>query len=291
MLQGIVVRAYSGFYYVEIDKEVWECRLRGKFRLAKQNVLPGDRVRVREGGGKTGVIEEILPRNTVLERPQVANVDQVVMVFACADPDPQTELLDRMLVQAEAAGLIPIICFNKTDLVGRDAVDAPAKIYTDAGYHVLPTSVVTGEGITELRNYLKDHLTVFAGPSGSGKSSLLNAIHPGFGLKTGQVSRKIGRGRHTTRYAELLELEPGSLVVDSPGFSNLYLPNIDRKNLGEMFPEFVPYIEECRFNGCLHRAEPDCGIKEALHQGKINPERYKHYLVFLEEMESREKKY
>jgi len=291
MQQGTVIRAYSGFYYVEIDKEVWECRLRGKFRLLKQTVLPGDRVKVREGGEKTGVIEEILPRSTVLDRPQVANVDQVVIVLACADPDPQTDLLDRLLVQAEAAGLLPIICFNKTDLVDKAVVDSLIRIYIDAGYKVLPTSTKAEAGIAELRNCLKGHLTVFAGPSGAGKSSLLNAVYPGFGLKTGQVSRKIGRGRHTTRYAELLELEPESLVVDSPGFSSLYMPEMDSKNLGEMFPEFLPYIEHCRFNGCLHRAEPDCAVKEALHEGKISPERYQHYLIFLEELDSREKRY
>ncbi|MBU7006624.1 ribosome small subunit-dependent GTPase A [Phosphitispora fastidiosa] len=291
MQQGTVVRAYSGFYYVEIDKEVWECRLRGKFRLSKQTVLPGDRVKVREGGKKTGVIEEILPRTTVLDRPQVANVDQVVIVMACADPDPQTDLLDRLLVQAEAAGLLPIICFNKTDLVDIETTASLVKIYIDAGYKVLPASAKTQEGITELRDCLKGHLTVFAGPSGAGKSSLLNVVHSGFGLKTGRVSRKIGRGRHTTRYAELLELDPGSLVVDSPGFSSLYIPEMDRKHLGEMFPEFLAYIEQCRFNGCLHRAEPDCAVKQALHEGKINPERYQHYLLFLEELDSREKRY
>ncbi|WP_418790477.1 ribosome small subunit-dependent GTPase A [Phosphitispora sp. TUW77] len=291
MLQGTVIRAYSGFYYVEIDKEVWECRLRGKFRLLKQNVLPGDRVKVQDGGGKTGVIEEILPRVTVLERPQVANVDQVLIVFACASPDPQTDLTDRMLVHAEAAGLLPIICFNKTDLVGPKIINSLKSIYDNIGYKVLFTSTITGEGIGELRNCLKGRLTVFAGPSGAGKSSLLNAVYPGFELKTGQVSKKIGRGRHTTRYAELLELEPDSLVVDTPGFSNLYMPEMDNKNLGEMFPEFMLYAEKCRFNGCLHKAEPDCAVKEALHQGKISPERYKHYVVFLEELESREKKY
>lgn len=237
------------------------------------------------------MIEEILPRSTVLDRPQVANVDQVVIVLACADPDPQTDLLDRLLVQAEAAGLLPIICFNKTDLVDKAVVDSLIRIYIDAGYKVLPTSTKAEAGIAELRNCLKGHLTVFAGPSGAGKSSLLNAVYPGFGLKTGQVSRKIGRGRHTTRYAELLELEPESLVVDSPGFSSLYMPEMDSKNLGEMFPEFLPYIEHCRFNGCLHRAEPDCAVKEALHEGKISPERYQHYLIFLEELDSREKRY
>ena len=291
MQQGTVVRAYSGFYYVEIDKEVWECRLRGKFRLSGQNVLPGDRVVVRPGGKNTGVIEEVLPRSTVLDRPQVANVDQVVIVFACADPDPQTDLLDRMLVQAEAQGLVPVICVNKTDLVTEQAVESLIKDYVTAGYTVLPTSTVNNRGILELSRLLSGHISVFAGPSGSGKSSLLNAINDGFKLKTGQVSKKIGRGRHTTRFAELLELSPGSLVVDSPGFSNLYMPEINKLYLAEMFPEFLPYLGLCRFNGCLHRAEPQCAIKEAVDEGKVSPKRYEHYLAFLKELEARVNQY
>ena len=291
MQQGTVVRAYSGFYYVEIDKEVWECRLRGKFRLSGQNVLPGDRVVVRPGGKNTGVIEEVLPRSTVLDRPQVANVDQVVIVFACADPDPQTDLLDRMLVQSEAQGLVPVICVNKTDLVTEQAVESLIKDYVTAGYTVLPTSTVNNRGILELSRLLSGHISVFAGPSGSGKSSLLNAINDGFKLKTGQVSKKIGRGRHTTRFAELLELSPGSLVVDSPGFSNLYMPEINKLYLAEMFPEFLPYLGLCRFNGCLHRAEPQCAIKEAVDEGKVSPKRYEHYLAFLKELEARVNQY
>ncbi len=291
MLQGIVVRAYSGFYYVKADNEIWECRLRGKFRLTGQNVLAGDRVKVRETGKGTGVIEEVLPRATVLDRPPVANVDQVIITFACADPDPQTELLDRMLIQAEAAGLVPVICFNKMDLVDEKTVAELTGSYRNAGYTVLVTSAVHGIGVEDLRRRLKGLITVFAGPSGSGKSSLLNAIHPDFRLKTGKVSEKIGRGRHTTRYAELLELEPGSLVVDSPGFSSLYLPEIDKRHLAYMFPEFLPYLDNCKFNGCLHRAEPGCAVKCGVEEGTISRERYAHYLMFLEELIARERRY
>jgi ribosome biogenesis GTPase len=268
MRQGTVIKAYSSFYYVEIGDRLWECRLRGKFRLAKQNVLPGDRVMLKETGDLTGVIEEVLPRTSVLDRPQVANVDQVVIVFACAEPDPQTELLDRMLVSAEFAGLLPVIC-----------------------YTVLETSAVNGTGTDSLRRCLQGRTTVFAGPSGSGKSSLLNAVHPGLRLKTGKVSEKIGRGRHTTRFAELLKLGPDSLVVDSPGFSSLHLPDIDKQYLAGMFPEFTPYAGGCRFNGCLHRAEPECAVKKAVDEGEVSRERYSHYLVFLEELISRERRY
>lgn len=291
MQQGVVVKAYSSFYYVEINNEIWECRLRGKFRLTRENVLAGDRVRVKETGKKTGVIEEIFPRTTLLERPPVANVDQVIVIFACADPDPQMELLDRMLVQAEAAGLTPIICFNKADLLDEAGVTALTKDYTDAGYRVLVTSATHGQGITDLKEILQGHISVFAGPSGSGKSSLLNALHPGFKLKTGQVSEKIGRGRHTTRYAELLELEPRSLVVDSPGFSTLYMPEINKLHLAELFPEFLPYLDRCKFNGCLHKAEPDCAVKQGVDAGEISRQRYSHYLLFLDELSERERRY
>ncbi|PKM81728.1 MAG: ribosome small subunit-dependent GTPase A [Firmicutes bacterium HGW-Firmicutes-14] len=291
MRQGTVIKAYSSFYYVEIGDRLWECRLRGKFRLAKQNVLPGDRVMLKETGDLTGVIEEVLPRTSVLDRPQVANVDQVVIVFACAEPDPQTELLDRMLVSAEFAGLLPVICFNKVDLVDEKTVEDLIADYRRSGYTVLETSAVNGTGTDSLRRCLQGRTTVFAGPSGSGKSSLLNAVHPGLRLKTGKVSEKIGRGRHTTRFAELLKLGPDSLVVDSPGFSSLHLPDIDKQYLAGMFPEFTPYAGGCRFNGCLHRAEPECAVKKAVDEGEVSRERYSHYLVFLEELISRERRY
>lgn len=291
MQKGVVIKAYSSFYYVEINNDLWECRLRGKFRLTKENVFAGDRVRVKETGMKTGVIEEILPRTTVLERPPVTNVDQVIIVFACANPDPQTELLDRMLIQAEAAGLTPIICFNKADLVDDAVISALTKDYSAAGYRFVACSAKLGTGVTDLQGILNGHISVFAGPSGSGKSSLLNALHPGFKLKTGKVSAKIGRGRHTTRYAELLKLEPGCLVVDSPGFSTLYLPEISRVHLDELFPEFLPYHEKCKFNGCIHKSEPECAVKQGVEAGEISSHRYSHYLLFLDELSERERRY
>ena len=291
MLQGVVVKAYSGFYYVDINNQIWECRLRGKFRLTRQNVMAGDRVMVRETGDKTGVIEEALPRVSQLDRPPVANVDRAVIVFACADPDPQTELLDRMLIHAEEAGLSPVLCFNKIDLADSKKVEDLTRDYREAGYAVLLTCAVSGYGIERLCEALTGHISVLAGPSGSGKSSLLNTIHPGFKLKTGRVSEKIGRGRHTTRHTELLELEPGSLVVDTPGFSSLYLPEIDKRHLAEMFPEFMPYIDQCKFTGCLHSAEPGCAVKARVDEGKLSRERYQHYLMFLDELTARERRY
>lgn len=290
-MNGVVVRTYSGFCYVDINGEIWECRLRGKFRLTKQSVLAGDKVVVKETGKRQGVIEDVLPRATKLDRPPVANVDQVLVVFACADPDPQTELLDRILIQAETAGITPVICFNKIDLVDGDTVESLTSEYRKAGYGVITTSTLIGTGIEDLREELKGKITVLAGPSGAGKSSLLNTCYPGFKLKTGKVSDKIGRGRHTTRYAELLETEPGSMVVDSPGFSSLHMPEIDKQHLAEMFPEFIDYLDQCKFNGCLHRAEPECIVKKAVEEGVIGRSRYHHYLLFLEELTARERRY
>ncbi len=290
-MNGVVVRTYSGFCYVDIEGDIWECRLRGKFRLTKQSVLAGDRVKVKETADKKGVIEEVLPRATRLDRPAVANVEQVVIVFACRDPAPQTELLDRILVQAEAADISPVICFNKSDLVEDEYLEGLVADYRKTGYRVIPTSTVSGTGVDQLRECLHGRITVLAGPSGAGKSSLLNAVHPGFSLKTGKVSDKIGRGRHTTRYAELLETEPGSMVVDSPGFSSLYLPEIDKESLPELFPDFLEHLDRCKFNGCLHRAEPECAVKKAVKVGHISEKRYEHYLIFLEELIERERRY
>lgn len=291
MQQGIVVRTYSGFCYILIEGEIWECRLRGKLRLAKQTVLAGDFVNISEIGKNKGVVEEVLPRKTELDRPAVANVDQVVIVFACADPEPQIELLDRILIQAENAGLVAVICFNKTDLIENNALEALIGYYLKIGYPVITTSTHSGAGIQELHLSLKGHITVLAGPSGAGKSSLLNAVCPGLSLKTASVSKKIGRGRHTTRFAELLEIESGSMVVDSPGFSNLYIPDIHKQHLAEMFPEFSTQPGKCKFNGCLHRAEPFCAVKDGVEKGEIIRGRYDHYLTFLAELDSRERRY
>lgn len=291
MLEGIVIKAYSSFYYVEIGEEVWECRLRGKFRLSGKDVLAGDRVKIKPGDACKGVIEEILPRTTELVRPPVANVDQSVLVFACADPDPQFELLNRMLVQAEVIGLNSIICFNKADLVSAEKLEELRAEYNKAGYRVIVTCTKTGLGLEELRQALHGHITVFAGPSGVGKSSLLNAVHPGFQLKTGKVSDKIGRGRHTTRFAELLKIDADALVVDSPGFSTLYIPDMEPVHLAEYFPEFEPFLNKCKFNGCLHHTEPGCAVKKGLDEDNISRERYVYYLSFLQELLGRERRY
>ncbi|MDN5293543.1 MAG: ribosome biosis GTPase / thiamine phosphate phosphatase [Eubacteriales bacterium] len=289
MREGVVVKACGGFFYVKEGDKVWECFLRGKLRKQGERILVGDRVRFRESDRERGVVEEVLPRRLALVRPPVANVDQVIIVFAVADPDPNISLLDRLLVQVGHAGPEAVICFNKADLEGEDPYRL-RDIYQRAGYKFLITSTVTGQGIDELAETLKNRITVFAGPSGAGKSSLLNALNPGWQLKTGEVSAKIGRGRHTTRHVELLELKEGGFVADTPGFSSLYLPEIAPEELAAYFPEFSEPAQECRFTSCLHHREPDCGVKKAVEEGQIPSSRYRNYLAFLEELREMEER-
>ncbi|MDQ0285773.1 ribosome biogenesis GTPase [Desulfofundulus luciae] len=288
--EGTVVKAYGGHYYVASGEEIHDCVLRGRFRREKKQVLVGDRVTFRLLPQGQGVIEEVHPRRTTLVRPPVANVDRALIVFAMKDPDPNTFLLDRFLIQAEHAGVGPAICFNKVDLgedLSRDMIGA----YRRAGYPVVCTSVLDGSGLDELRALLQGHITVLAGPSGVGKSSLLNAMVPGLNLKTGEISRKLGRGRHTTRHVELLCLPGGGLVADTPGFSSLYLPEMKREELGEFYPEFVARRDDCRFTGCLHFQEPDCAVKRAVEKGEISAFRYENYLQLLQEVMELERRY
>ncbi|MGB9802599.1 ribosome small subunit-dependent GTPase A [Desulfofundulus sp.] len=291
MLQeGTVVKAYGGHYYIASGREIFDCTLRGRFRREKKQVLVGDRVTFRLEARGYGVIEEIHPRRTTLVRPPVANVDRALIVFAVKDPEPSTFLLDRFLTQAEHAGVRPAICFNKMDL-GTEPVSNIIGAYRRAGYPVVCTSALDGSGLDELRVLLEGHITVFAGPSGVGKSSLLNALVPGLELKTGEISRKLGRGRHTTRHVELLCLPGGGLVADTPGFSSLYLPEMKREELGEYYPEFLTYRDGCRFTGCLHFQEPDCAVKKAVEAGEIAAFRYENYLRLLKEVMEMERRY
>lgn len=289
-MEGIVIKGYSGFYYVRIGKDLWECSLRGRFRLEKQQVLVGDRVVVKQRHGLKGVIDKVLPRRTFLIRPPVANVERAVIIFAAMDPDPNLPLLDRFLLLAAAAGVEPVICFNKADLA-KEKVQEMTGLYRKVGYHVFYTSAKQKVGLEDLQSVLNEGISVLAGPSGVGKSSLLNAIAPGLSLKTGEISQKLGRGKHTTRHVELLSLPSGGLVADTPGFSSLYLPKMKREELADFFPEFIKYMNGCRFNGCLHNQEPDCAVKNAVAQGDISEQRYNNYLMFLKEVIEQERRY
>lgn len=291
MREGIIVRAYAGFYYVKVDQKIWECKVRGRLRLNREKILPGDRAEVSETAPGKGVVERLLPRTRELLRPAVANVQQVVIVMSLIQPEPNLGLLDRLLILIEAEKMDPLIVFNKADLV-TEAVECDlVELYRQAGYPVVATSACNGTGINELQGYLQGQISILAGPSGVGKSSLLNAVQPGLALRTGTVSQKIGRGRHTTRYVELLPLEAGGLVADSPGFSVLTLPNLKREELSSYFREMDELIGGCRFNSCLHRSEPDCVVKQARQEGRIDDRRYQSYLTLLQEVIANEQRY
>jgi ribosome biogenesis GTPase len=290
MIEGVVIKGYGGFYFVYTPEGLWRCSLRGRIRHRGEQVLVGDRVLVRPAGDGVGTVEEVLPRKTRLVRPPVANVDQVVIVMAAAEPEADLYLLDRLLVVVGATGLEAAICVNKVDLV---AAGGPSwvEVYRRAAYSVVTTSTVTRTGLDRLVDLLAGKVSVLAGPSGVGKSSLLNALVPGLALKTGGISRKLGRGRHVTRHVELLVLPQHGLVADTPGFSSLYLPALKREQVSELFPEMEAHRGRCRFAVCLHYREPECGVRQAVAEGKIAPWRYEHYVRFLEEVMAEERRY
>ncbi|MCR4403276.1 MAG: ribosome small subunit-dependent GTPase A [Firmicutes bacterium] len=292
MPEGRVTRAYAGHYYVDSGGKTVDCAVRGRLRKEGKEILVGDMVSFSVTGPDSGVIEGLLPRKSRLVRPPVANVDQAVIVMACADPDPDLELLDRMLVAVASAGLETVICFNKMDLVSDYASRKMAQPYRRAGYSVVRASARAGWGLRPLRKALAGKISVFSGPSGVGKSALLNALEPGLRLRCGETSAKTGRGRHTTRYSVLLEVRPGGYVADTPGFSRLELDlaGLRREALDDYFPELVARRNGCRFAGCLHHKEPGCAVRASVEAGEVSPSRYAHYVKFLEEIIEAERK-
>lgn len=287
-----VIKMYNGFYYLQVagQEELLSCRLRGRIKRNKGAVVTGDYVEYQMLDDGTGVIESCLPRRTLLKRPAVANIDQVLITFAARQPDLNQLLLNRFLVLAEWSGIPEIvICINKCDLLEEKADFL--QDYVQAGYKLLMVSAQEGQGIQELKNLLTGRVTVFAGPSGVGKSSLLNAVDSNLELATGKISDKIKRGKHTTRAACLLPLPEGGTVVDTPGFSAAELENIDKTQLAYYFPEFRPYIEKCYYNTCTHSHEPDCAVKEAVEAGAICQARYEAYLNILQTINERKKAY
>ncbi len=286
MIKGKIIKGISSFYYVKAENgHIFECKARGIFR--KDNIIPvvGDGVMVDIKDDDTGVIVEISKRENYLIRPPVANVDLSIIVFSFTRPDPNLNLLDRFLVALEKKDIGVSICFNKSDLTDNINQSNMISIYESAGYDVICTSTKTGEGLRELKERLKNNTSVFAGPSGVGKSSLLNSIQSGLRLRTGDISQKAERGKHTTRHVELLELDFGGSVLDTPGFSSLEVGDIDEEELAYLFPEFEPYIADCRFSGCRHLNEPYCEIKNQVKTNGIAPSRYDSYLLFLKEIQ------
>lgn len=291
MRQGVVIKAYNSFYYVQHDEAVIMCTVRGRFKKERFSLLVGDEVVYSLTGEGKGVVEEILPRRTLLQRPMVANVTQVVLTFAAANPDLNISLIDKFLVVAEASELKTVLCINKADLADRAMLESISELYRSIGYPVIIVSAQTGEGVAALRECLFDQITVFSGPSGVGKSSLLNAIEPGLTLMTGAVSEKIGRGKHTTRFAQLLPLAGGGFVVDTPGFSFTEFAQMKEQEVAYCFPEMAMRAAECHFNTCLHDKEPKCAVKEAVATGEIYRSRYETYLEILQEIREQRSRY
>lgn len=281
-MEGKIIKGIGGFYYIKTEDGLIECKARGKFRHKDIKPIVGDNVIIKVENGK-GVIEDILERSSELIRPTVANVTQAFVVFAIKNPDINFDLLNRFLVLCEHNNIKSIVCLNKVDLVSDEEREEVRKKINDIGYEVLYINAKKGEGIDSLKEKLKGNETVLCGPSGAGKSTLINKLINRDHMETGSVSDKIGRGKHTTRHSELIEISEGYLV-DTPGFSTLEVNFIDKEELRYCFPEFEEYNHECKFRGCLHNKEPKCAVKEAVQEGKINEYRYKFYIRTLEEI-------
>jgi ribosome biogenesis GTPase len=291
MPEGRVIRAVSAIFDVTDGSGVRRCRARGVFRKRGVTLMVGDIVRFEPVGGAEGVITEVLPRKTELVRPPIANVDQALCVFSVYTPDFHPRLLDRLLVCVQAAKLRPVIVVTKCDLADPAYVDTLTSPYERAGYDVVRVSVVRNEGVDAVRACLTGHVSVFAGPSGAGKSSLANALSPELGLKMGDVSRKLGRGRHTTRHVELFELAPDTWIADAPGFSQLEVP-VKPDMLRQFFPDIRRHGEACKYDDCLHLDETDCAVKQAVRGGELPESRYDSYRsLLLELMEKEEHRY
>ena len=291
-MQGKIVKGISGFYYVHVvESGIYECKAKGIFRQQKMKPLVGDDVEIDiiSEEKKTGNVAAILPRKNALIRPAVVNVDQALLIFAAASPNPNFNLLDRFLVMMGRQDVPVILCFNKCDLITEEQQQEIASIYEASGCKILFVSAKKELGLKELQEILEGKTTTVAGPSGVGKSSLINLLAPEACMETGEISKKIERGRHTTRHAELIQLKGDGYIMDTPGFSSLYLPEMEKEELQNCYPEFAAFEPYCRFQGCSHISEPDCGVKEALSEGKIHPVRYENYCQLYGELKDRKK--
>lgn len=289
-MTGKIIKGIAGFYYVHgADERIYECKAKGIFRNRKIKPLVGDNVEISVLSQEPpeGNINEILERKNALIRPAAANIDQVLVVFAARDPEPNLNLLDRFLVMLYQADIPVVIAFNKAELVGEDDMERYRRIYEPAGYRVMSVSTYEGRGIDEIRSLMRGKTTAFAGPSGVGKSSLTNLLMPEANMETGDISEKIRRGKHTTRHSQLFSAGGGTYMMDTPGFSSIYVEGVEPNQLKDCFPEFAPYEEGCRFLGCVHIGEKVCGVKEAVEQGKISRSRYDNYRMFYEEQKDK----
>lgn len=281
-MQGTIVKGIAGFYYIKTNEEIVECKARGKFRLNELTPMVGDKVEITVKNGK-GVIDKICPRINKLIRPAVANVTQALVVFALKNPEVNLDLLNKFLINCEFNNIKAVVCFNKLDLVSYEEKVELIEMVKNSGYEILLLKAKEGYGMDKIREKLKNNVTVLCGPSGAGKSTILNSIAGRKLMETGEISEKLKRGKHTTRHSELIDIGDG-FVVDTPGFSSFDIDFISKEELQHCFPEFEPYMNQCKFRGCLHNKEPHCAIKHAVEQEDINSKRYQFYIKTLEEI-------
>lgn len=290
--QGKIIKGIAGFYYVHTaGGTVYECKAKGIFRKDNTKPLVGDNVGldILDAENRIGNIASLLPRKNTLIRPAVANVDQALVIFAITSPQPNFNLLDRFLIMMKQQEIPCIICFNKTDIDTQNRREDYCRVYENCGYRTLTISAREREGLEELKELLLGKTTTVAGPSGVGKSSIINCLQSGVVMETGAISRKIERGKHTTRHSELISIQKDTYILDTPGFSSLGLFDLEKEDLAGFYPEFAAYEDGCRFGGCSHISEPVCGVKEALAEGKISRIRYENYGQLYEELKNRKK--
>ena len=290
MVYGKIIKGIAGFYYVHVEAcGIYECKAKGNFRNKKIKPLVGDNVRIEiiDEENFKGNIEEILERKNELIRPAAANIDQALLLFAIKDPAPNLNLLDRFLVMMQTKEIPVILCFNKEDIASEEKLSELAEIYEKCGCQLIFVSAKEEKNMETLRRMLEGKTTAIAGPSGVGKSSIINLLNPKANMETGSISRKIERGKHTTRHSELFMIGEDSYIMDTPGFSSLYVNDFEKEELKYYFPEFEPYEGQCRFNGCDHIHEPGCAVKEAVEKGKIHAVRYEDYKELYEELKNK----
>lgn len=288
-MQGRIVKGIAGFYYIQTEENLYECKAKGIFRKDKTKPLVGDLVEMEilDAEHKIGNIQKIMKRKNSLIRPAVANVDQALVIFAATKPEPNLNLLDRFLMTMEQQAIPCMICFNKCDLADEEKIENLKSIYQPAGYELFFISAKEKMGVDRVKEALLGKITTVAGPSGVGKSSFINCLQEQVCMETGNISEKIERGKHTTRHAQLIEIAHDSYIVDTPGFSSLSVDYMEAEEVKELYPEFGEYEPQCKYKGCAHIHEPSCGVKDAVAEFKISEIRYNNYKQIYEECKNK----